>query len=127
MGDSPVHPSRVNRAASVNRAGRLIAGCAVLLIQIVLGLLLIPPYTANWRLQSYVNQLVDDPGTASLPAAAVRTRVLNQAAGLGLPVNSDDVHVDVAQGAVRIDVLYIVHVDVAGYTVDLHFRPAAGS
>jgi hypothetical protein len=24
-------------------------------------------------------------------------------------------------------VLYIVHVDVAGYTVDLHFRPAAGS
>jgi hypothetical protein len=42
-------------------------------------------------------------------------------------VNSDDVHVDVAQGAVRIDVLYIVHVDVAGYTVDLHFRPAAGS
>ena len=33
----------------------------------------------------------------------------------------------IAQGAVKIDVLYIVHVDVAGYTIDLHFRPAAGS
>jgi hypothetical protein len=24
-------------------------------------------------------------------------------------------------------VLYIVHVDMAGYTIDLHFRPTAGS
>ena len=30
------------------------------------------------------------------------------------------------QGAVKIDVLYIVHVDLAGYTVDLHFRPSGG-
>jgi len=105
----------------------LIAGAAVLLILAVVGVLLIPPYAANWRLQSYVNDLVDDPATAKLPAEAVRTRVLNQAAGLGLPVHGDDVHVGVTQGALRIDVLYIVHVDVAGYTIDLHFRPAAGS
>lgn len=109
------------------RAPRLIAGAAVLLILAVVGVLLIPPYAANWRLQSYVNDLVDDPATAKLPAEAVRTRVLNQAAGLGLPVHGDDVHVGVTQGALRIDVLYIVHVDVAGYTIDLHFRPAAGS
>jgi hypothetical protein len=92
-----------------------------------LGVLLVPPYTANWRLQSYVNDLVDDPGTAKLPAEAVRTRVLNQAAGLGLPVHGEDVQVGVTDGVVKIDVLYIVHVDIAGYTVDLHFRPAAGS
>ncbi len=109
------------------RAPRLLAGAAVLLILIVLGVLLVPPYAANWRLQSYVNDLADDPGTAQLPPETVRTRVLNQAAGLGLPVHSDDVQVAVSQGAVKIDVLYIVHVDVAGYTVDLHFRPAAGS
>jgi len=30
------------------------------------------------------------------------------------------------ENSVRIDVLYIVHVDFAGYSVDLHFRPAAG-
>ena len=28
---------------------------------------------------------------------------------------------------VNIGVLYIVHIDVAGYTIDLHFRPTAGS
>jgi hypothetical protein len=104
----------------------VVAGAAVLLILVVLGVLLIPPYAANWRLQSYVNDLADDPGTAKKPAAAVQAEILNEAAGLGLPVHADDVHVAVAPGAVKIDLLYIVHVDVAGYTIDLHFRPTAG-
>jgi hypothetical protein len=112
---------------SPNKLARLITGAAVLLILLILGVMLVPPYAANWRLQSYVNDLADDPATARLPAEAVRARVLNQAADLGLPVHGDDVHVGVTQGVVKIDVLYIVHVDVAGYTVDLHFRPAAGS
>ena len=111
----------------VTRTARLIAGALVLLILIVVGALLVPPYAANWRLQSYLNDLADDPGTAKNSAESVRTNILNEAAGLGLPVHSEDVHVGVAQGTVSIDVLYIVHVDIAGYTIDLHFRPAAGS
>lgn len=103
------------------------AGGLVLLILIVVGALLVPPYAANWRLQSYLNDLADDPGTAKNSAETVRTKVLNEAAGLGLPVHSEDVRVGVTQGTVSIDVLYIVHVDVAGYTIDLHFRPAAGN
>jgi hypothetical protein len=113
--------------SSTAKTARLIGGAAVLLILVVLGVLLAPPFAANWRLQSYVNDLVEDPATAKLPAEAVRTRVLNQAASLGLPVHGDDVHVGVSGGSVKIDMLYIVHVDLAGYTVDLHFRPAAGS
>jgi type II secretory pathway component PulM len=105
----------------------LIAGGAVLLILVILCVLLVPPYAANWRLQNYVNDLADDPATAKRPAEAVRAQVLNEAAGLGLPVHGDDVQVGITDGAVKIDVLYIVHVDLAGYTVDLHFRPAAGS
>jgi hypothetical protein len=106
---------------------RLIAGVAVLLILIVVGVLLVPPYAANWQLQSFINDLADDPSAGKNSAEALRTRVLNEAAGLGLPVHSDDVHVGISQGAVKIDVLYIVHVDIAGYTIDLHFRPTAGS
>ena len=108
------------------RAPRTIAGAAVLVVLLTVSAFLIPPYAANWRLQSYVNDLADDPATAAKPAEAVRTDVLNEAAGLGLPVHGDDVHVGITGGAVKIDVLYIVHVDIAGYTVDLHFRPAAG-
>jgi hypothetical protein len=105
----------------------VIAGAAVLLILVVVGVFLIPPYAANWRLQSYINDLAEDPSTIRKPAEAVRTEVLNAAAGLGLPLHSEDVRVGMAQGIVKIDVLYIVHVDLAGYSIDLHFRPAAGS
>jgi hypothetical protein len=78
-------------------------------------------------LQTYVNNLADDPATAKRPAEVVRAQVLNKAASLGLPLHGEDVHVGIAEGAISIDVLYIVHVDLVGYTVDLHFRPAAGS
>jgi hypothetical protein len=111
---------------SADKIARLIAGAAVLLILAIVGVLLVPPYAANWRLQSYVNDLADDPATAKRPAEIVRAEVLNKAASLGLPIHSDDVHVTTTESRVQIDVLYIVHVDVAGYTIDLHFRPAAG-
>ena len=48
------------------RAPRLIAGAAVLLILIGLGVVLIPSYTTNWKLQSYVNGLVEDSATCLL-------------------------------------------------------------
>jgi hypothetical protein len=114
-------------SSTVNKATRWVAGVTVLLILVVVGVLIIPPYAANWRLQSYINDLADDPATAKNSAEAVRIQVLNQAASLGLPVHGEDVHVSIAQGTVDIGVLYIVHVDVAGYTIDLHFRPTAGS
>jgi putative Mn2+ efflux pump MntP len=114
-------------ASPANKVARLIAGTTVLLILVVLGVLLVPPYAANWRLQSYINDLADDPATAKTSAAAIRTQVLNQAAGLGLPVHGEDVQVSIAQSVVNIGVLSIVHVDIVGYTIDLHFRPTAGS
>jgi hypothetical protein len=109
------------------RAPRLIAGVTVLLILIVLAAFLIPPYATNWKLQSYVNDLAEDSATAKRPTDAVRAQVVSKAAALGLPVRDDDVHVAISQGLVKIDVLYIVQVNVAGYSVDLHFRPASGS
>lgn len=109
------------------RAPRVIAGAAVLLILIGLGVALIPPYATNWELQSYVNGLVEDSSTSKRPAEVVRAAVVNKAAALGLPVSDDDVHVAISNGAVKIDVLYMVQVNIAGYAIDLHFRPGAGA
>ena len=108
------------------RAPRLIAGAAVLLILIGLGVDLIPSYAANWKLQSYVNGLVEDSATSKRAAEVVRAQVVNKAAALGLSVSGEDVHVAIAEGRVKIEVLYMVQVNVAGYAIDLHFRPAAG-
>jgi type II secretory pathway component PulM len=108
------------------RAPRLIAGAAVLLILIVLGVIVVPPYAANWRLQNYVNDLAADSSTTQRPAETVRELVVKKAAALGIPVSDDDVHVSRSEGMLKIDVLYMVQVNLAGYGVDLHFRPGAG-
>jgi hypothetical protein len=108
------------------RSLRVVAGMAVLLILGAIAVILIPPYVQNFKLQRFINDLMDDPSTASLSPDMIRERVVNRAVALGLPVQSDDVQVKQVHNAIRIDVLYVVHVDVASYTVDLHFRPAAG-
>ncbi len=110
----------------MQRMLRKIAGITVLVIFGAIGIVLIPPYVENWKLQRYVNELVDDPGTAALQPEVIRAKVVSRAASLGLPVRDGDVQITRVQDAVRINVLYLVHVDVAGYSVDLHFRPTAG-
>jgi len=108
------------------RIARVAGGIAVLLLMAGLGIALVPPYVENWRLQRYVNELIEDPATATLPPDVIKTRLASRAVALGLPMHSDDVKVTPSGSAIRIEALYLVHIDVAGYAVDLHFRPAAG-
>jgi len=105
---------------------RKIAGVAVLVILGAIGAILMPPYIQNWKLQRYVNGLVDDPATATQPSEVIRDKVVSRGSALGIPVHNGDVQVTRPENSVRIEVLYIVHVDFAGYSVDLHFRPTAG-
>ena len=111
---------------SVARWARLAAGVAVLGILAAIGVVLVPPYVANWNLQRYVNALIEDPATINRPLAGIQAQVASKAAALGAPLRQEDVHVTLSGNALEIDALYVVHVDIAGYTVDLHFRPAAG-
>lgn len=109
-----------------HRLPRIIAGIAVIVVLLVVAGFLVVPYVENWRLQSYINDLADDPTVSKRPIGAIRSDVLNEAATLGVPVHSEDVQVETTESGIKIDVLYIVHVDIFGYSIDLHFRPAAG-
>ena len=109
------------------RTPRMVAGAAILLILAILGAVLLPPYAKYWQLQSYVTGLAENSATAKQPEQVVKTQIVQRASALGLPVNDGNIHVNIADGGVKIDVLYIVQVNVAGYGIDLHFRPAAGS
>ena len=105
---------------------RAIAGVAVLLILAVIAVVLVPPYVQNYKLQRYVNEVIEDPATASVPPETIRDQLVAKAGSLGIPIRGEDVQVKHLPNSTRIDVLYVVHVDVAGYSVVLHFRPAAG-
>ena len=108
------------------RAVRNAGGILVLLVMLVFAIFLIPPYLQSWKLQRYVNSVAEDPASAAMSPDAIRGEILDQARRLNLPVKPDNVQVMRPQNALKIQILYIVHVDFAGYAVDLHFRPAAG-
>ncbi len=108
------------------QTGRMIAGVAVLAMLVFVGVLLIPPYVDNWKLQRYLNDLDADASTGQKSVDVIRANVVNKAGELGLPVHNEDVRIARSEdGVVKIEVLYVVHVGVSVYTVDLHFRPAA--
>ena len=108
------------------QTGRVIAGIAVLIMLVLVGVLLVPPYVENFKLQRYLNDLDADEATARGGGGVIRANVVNKASELGLPVHGDDVRVvRSGDGALKIEVLYVVHVGLSVYTVDLHFRPGA--
>ena len=105
---------------------RVAAGVAVLLALAGITALMVPPYLESWQLQRYLSDLVEDRAAIAKTPDAIQIMVLNKAATLGLPLHGDDVKVTAANGTIHIQALYIVHVDLRLYTVDLHFRPEAG-
>jgi len=105
---------------------RMAAGIAVLVLLALIGLRLLPPYLENLQFQQYLNSVVADPATATLPIDQVTATIIAKAASLAIPVTSQDIHITRTESEFKIDVLYRVHIDLLAYTVDLHFRPAAG-
>ena len=116
------------RAEEIGRSAyrwRIAGGIVVLIVLLLMGVLLAPPYYENWRLQRYLNALARDPASHQRSIDLLRALVVDKAASMGLPVRIGDVQITPGPGAPKIEVLYVVHVELPLYTVDLHFRPGA--
>jgi hypothetical protein len=102
------------------------AAAAIVLIALTaLGTRLLPIYLDNMRLQSYVETITRNAASRTRPDDLLRVAVMEKAASLGLPVGAADVHIKRTEDDLRIDVRYIVRVDLPMYTVDLHFYPGS--
>lgn len=106
---------------------RLWTAGILVLLGAVLAARLTPPYLDNLRLQRYLEQLISQPEVHTRPPDLLRIDILNEASRLGIPVRQDQIVIRRSPERIRIEARYIVRVDLALYTVDLHFRPAAGS
>ena len=101
---------------------RKIAGIVVLLALAAIGAVLLVPYGRNFQFQSALDDIV---GSAT-NATALQAATVDKAASLGIPLKASDVKVIPApNGGFKVDVVYLVRVDVVFYAVDLHFHPAA--
>ena len=101
---------------------RKFAGVAVILALAVIGAVLLIPYGKNFQFQNSLDDIVSSATNANaLQAAAV-----DKAASIGIPLKASDVKViPTPNGGFKVDVVYLVRVDVGFYAVDLHFHPAA--
>ena len=106
---------------------RLAAGIVVLAAMASIGVRLVPIYLHNLALQQYVEEVTHGSVQSASTDEVLRTRVLEKAAELELPVKADNVQIQRSAENVRIDVRYAVRVDLPLYTVSLHFYPGAGS
>ncbi|MGH9630273.1 MAG: hypothetical protein ACRD7E_18315 [Bryobacteraceae bacterium] len=106
---------------------RVAAGVLVLCLLVLMAVLLTPPYVENWRLQQYIDALIQQPQTHTSPPDLVRVRVMQKAEELGIPLKSGSVSVTPREDRLAIEAKYPVRVDFLIYTVDLHFRASAGA
>jgi hypothetical protein len=103
------------------------SGAVVLLLLLFFGFELLPLYLHNYQLQQFVVETTQNVANATISDDVLRTRVVERAASLDLPVKVDNVLIKHSASGIRIDVRYMVRVDLPLYTVNLHFYPGAGA
>jgi hypothetical protein len=104
---------------------RIAAAVLVLAALVFFVFRLAPAYLHNWQLGRYLHQLAASSSVQAATDGELRSLVVNRARELALPVAADNVRIDRSRAGLRLEVRYVVGVDLPGYTVTLHFRPGA--
>lgn len=104
---------------------KMFFGVFVLASAVYVGAKIVPPYMSNYQfadavrneatLDTYSNKTEDD----------IRTAVFKKAQDLDIPIAQDEIQVQrvgpQGRGSITIRAPYVVHVDLPGYPLDLHF------
>lgn len=106
---------------------RLAAGVLILVALAAFGVELLPLYYRNYQFQRFVSAAAQRVENQTKSDDVLREWLVEKADSLNLPVKAGDVHIRRSADKLRIDVRYAVRVDFPGYTVNLHFYPAAGN
>jgi hypothetical protein len=106
---------------------RIVAGCLVLAALVFFAFLFAPVYIRNLKLQNFVDEMTHGVENDKQPDDVLRSRVLEKARELNLPVTADNVRIYRTGDGLRIDVQYAVTVTAPLYSVNIHFYPGAGS
>jgi hypothetical protein len=86
---------------------------------------IIPVYVNNYQLQDYIQNQTPFWLTQHVAADTIRKSVLGKAQELDLPLTAEQVDVEASGTRVRVNIDYIVPVDLKVYTLRLHFTPSS--
>jgi hypothetical protein len=104
---------------------KLVFGILVIVASAYLGFELIPPYFENYQFSDAVKNEATLDSYTPKTENDIRAAVLKKAQELDIPITEEQIHVQrsgqMGNGVVSIRAPYIVHIDLPGYPVDLHF------
>ena len=107
---------------------KMFFGIGVIVASVYVGAKLIPPYFDNYRFEDAIKNEATLDAYSSKSEADIRAVVFREAQELEIPVAEEAIHVQRQgmQGSafISISCAYVVHVDLPGYPLDLHFEPA---
>jgi hypothetical protein len=110
---------------------KLIFGILVIGVSIYLGIQFIPPYYANYEFEDFVKTEATLQTYTTKPEAEIRDTIFKKAQDLGIPIAKETIKVQrfgsTGVGSLNIQAPYVVHLDLPGYPVDLHFEPATSN
>lgn len=88
---------------------------------------ILPPYIDNYRLQDTMETVARNATYNRRTEAAIRKLIWDEARQLEIPIEENQIMVQVNGPSVNIAARYMVTVDLLVYQVDLNFAPAAGN
>ncbi|MBV8052968.1 MAG: hypothetical protein JOZ80_17395 [Acidobacteriaceae bacterium] len=107
---------------------KLTFGLLVIVAVCYVGAAVIPVYYANYEFQDTIKTEATLQTYTTKPEADIQSTVFKKAQDLEIPLTKDQIKVqrrgNTGTGSLLIEAPYIVHVDLPGYPMDLHFDPS---
>lgn len=113
----------MRRSDSGKSTVKAILSIAFIVAVVYSGFKIVPVYVNSYELQDYIQQQNPFWVAQRTPADAIRNHILAKARDLDLPVDPENVKVEIG-GGVRVSVDYNVPIDLKVYTLKLHFTPS---
>ena len=105
---------------------KMFIGVFVIVAGIYVSIKLIPPYFNNYQFQDWIKDEATHDSYAAKSEEDIRLAVLKKAQEYDIPLTEDGIHVTRSgnqfSGNVSIQAPYVIHVDLPGYPMDLHFN-----
>jgi hypothetical protein len=107
---------------------KMLIGISVLVAGVYLSFELLPPYFENYQFQDAMKQEATQDSYIPKSEDDIRASVLKKAQEYNIPITAEAIKVQREgsqfNGTVAIQAPYVVHIDLPGYPLDLHFNPS---
>jgi len=104
---------------------KMFLGIFVIVAGVYVAAKLLPPYFENYQFQDAIKDEAVRDTYASKSESDIRTTLFKKAQDLDIPITEEGIKVQRQgsqfNGVISIHAPYVVHVDLPGYPLDLHF------